>query len=412
MTASSQSLKRLMVYICGDSGPFDELNPSFVARQKLGSELLYMLNKRPMTTKQVCSALKISQKEALKLLDGWTRINAIREESGVYHVNFAIFMKEDLMTLARASEPIASELADRICNHAKRITSLAKNFSAAQRVQTQKLLFAAVGCFILDWLGLKALEEDGLLVKNKLQPGNRNYLLFAREEIDRKTAVELYDKMYWGSHSDMSNGYTFTSFGDYGARYAFPDVLWPLQVASRAVQTLLQSPLWMTEKLSMITQLCAKKMLRDVAFCLFRLDAEGMISAKELTENNDEAWLQSLVDLLEDMNYLVREKGRLKLDYPIFAADDKKIVEQIGDIILPSVTQTIRQNRSVLERALSNTTPVRNKVAVTEVLNEAWHWIFAQTNKILAEKGFLYAPPKKRAEEARYIAWVAQFSFP
>jgi hypothetical protein len=412
MVASSRRLKRLMMYVCGDSGPFDGYNPSFVGRQKFGLELLYILNKHPMSTNKVCSALKISQKQAMKLLNSWAEIKAIREESGVYHVNFAIFTKEDLVILAQTSEPIASELADRIDTHARRIISLAKNFSAAKQVQTEKLLFAALGCFILDWLGLKTLEEERLLVKNKPQPGNRNYLLFAREEVDRKTALQLYDKMYWGSHSDVSDRYTFTSFGDHhGMRYAFPDVLWTLQASPKAIQSFFKSPSWIIEKLSTITQFCSKKMLRDVAFLLFRLNAEGTISAKEIAENNVDIWMRNLVRLLKDMNYIVREKGRLKLNYPIFADDDKKIVEQIADIILPLATQTIRQNYSILERTLSNTTPARNKVALNEVLNEAWHWIFAQTNKILAEKGFLYDPPKKRAEEARYIAWVAKFSF-
>ncbi len=402
-----------MMYVCGDSGPFDEFNPFFVARQKLGLELLYALNKRPMNMNKICSILKISRKQAMKLLNSWTGINAIREESGVYHVNFAIFTKEDLMILAQTSEPIASELVERIGNHAERIISLAKDFSAAKQVQTEKLLFAALGCFILDWSGLKTLEEEKLLVKNKPQPGNRNYLLFAREEVDQKTALRLYDKMYWGSHSDTSDAYTFTSFGDHqGIRYAFPDVLWTLQASHKAAQSFFKSPSWMIEKISTITQLCSKKMLRDTAFLLFRLNAEETISIKELTENSVEIWMRNLVRLLEDMNYIVCEKGQLKLNYPIFADDDKKIVEQIADIILPLVTQTMRQNYSTLERALSNTTPVRNKIAFNEVLNEAWHWIFAQTNKILAEKGFLYTPPKKRAEEARYIAWVAKFSFP
>lgn len=243
MVASSRRLKRPMMYVCGDSGSFDEFNPSFVARQKLGLELLYMLNKHLMNTNKVCSALKISRKQAVKLLNSWARINAIREESGVYHVNFAVFTKEDLMILAQVSDPIARELADRIGDHAKRIISLAKNFSAAKQVRTEKLLFAALGCFTLDWLGLKTLEEEKLLTKNKPQPGNRNYLLFAREEVDRKTALRLYDKMYWGSHSDMSDGYTFTSFGDHhGMRYAFPDVLWILQASPKAVQSFFKSP--------------------------------------------------------------------------------------------------------------------------------------------------------------------------
>jgi hypothetical protein len=275
------------MYVCGDSGPFDEFNPSFVSKQKLSLELLYILNKHPMNTDKVCSTLKISLNQATKLLDNWARINAIREESGVYHVNFAIFTKEDLLILAQVSDPIARELADRIGDHTKRIISLTKNFSAAKQVQIEKLLFSALGCFILDWLGLKTLEEEKLLIKSKPQPGNRNYLLFAREEVDRKTAQRLYDKMYWGSHSNTLDEYTFTSFGDHsGARYAFPDVLWALQASPKAVQSLFKSPSWIIEKLSTITKLCSSKMLRDTALLLFRINAEETISVKKPAKNN------------------------------------------------------------------------------------------------------------------------------
>jgi hypothetical protein len=51
-------------------------------------------------------------------------------------------------------------------------------------------------------------------------------------------------------------------------------------------------------------------------------------------------------------------------------------------------------------------------VPLEEVLNEAWHWIFAQTNRILAEKGFLYDPPRRRTGEARCIAWISEFHYP
>jgi hypothetical protein len=409
--AMTSQLRKLMVYICGDSGPFDELNPSFVTRRKWASELLYILNKRPGNVKQICSRLKISQKEALTLLEELAKIKAIREESGVYHVNFAIFTKDDLMTLAQATEPIANELVDRICSDVDRITFLARKLSAIQQVKIKKLLFAVIGCFVLDWLGLKILEEEELLVKSKPQPGNRNYLLFAREEIEQETAVKLYDKMYWGSHSDVSGKYTFTSFGDYGVRYALPDILWTFQASPKMVQTLFKSPSWITEKLSINAQLFAKKLLQDAAFLLFKLNTHVSISAKELIENNDE-WLLGLVCLLEDMGYIVSKKERLSLNYPVFVAEDKKIIEQIGDIIIPSVTQTIRRNYLSLKKALKNTVPMKNKIALNEVLTEVWHWIFAQTNKTLADKGFFYNPPKRRAKEAQYIAWVAEFNFP
>lgn len=412
MVACSRRIKRLVMHVCGDSGPFDELNPSFLARQRLGLELLSVLNKHPMGVDGVCSTLKIGREQAVALLNSWVKINAVREESCVYYVNFAVFTKEDLMVLAQASEKIGGTLANRISDYADKIASLAADFSAARHVKVDKLLFAALGCFILDWLGLEVLEEEKLLVKNKPQPGNRNYLLFAREEVDRNTALLLYDKMYWGSHTDMLDEYSFTSFGDHcGIRYAFPDILWTLQASPKTVQKFFKSPLWVTEKLSVITQLCSKKMLKDTACLLFRFNGEEEFSVKEFAEN-DALWTQNLIHLLEDMGYVTLEKSRIKLNYPVFTDGDKEIVEQIASIISPLIVQTIRQNYSAIERMLCKTTPVRNKVALNEVMNEAWHWIFAKTNKILAEKGFLYDPPKKRAEEARYIAWIAKFSFP
>jgi hypothetical protein len=71
----------------------------------------------------------------------------------------------------------------------------------------------------------------------------------------------------------------------------------------------------------------------------------------------------------------------------------------------------VRRNRVQLERALGGTNPARNNIEFTEVLTEAWHWIFAQTNKILSEKGLLYDPPKRRRGEARYMAWISQFPY-
>jgi elongation factor P hydroxylase len=43
---------------------------------------------------------------------------------------------------------------------------------------------------------------------------------------------------------------------------------------------------------------------------------------------------------------------------------------------------------------------------------DVWHWIFGQSNRILADRGFIYDPPRRKGDEARYIAWVSEFSFP
>lgn len=411
MAVTSNSHKRVVTGICGDGRPYDEYNPSFVTRQKWAPELLYVLNKCPMSAERISSELGVSENGTEKLLGDLVRIKAVEERSGIYRVTFPIFTKEDLTLLARATEPIANKLARRISSHEKEITSLAKTFHTARQVEVDKILFAVVGCFVLDWMGLKSLKEEGFLIISKPQPGNRDYLLFAKEKLDQNTTIKLYDKMYWGSHSDELDPYFFTSFGDKGARYAFPDVVWNLQASTRTAETLFKSVPWMTEKIITITQMSQEKLLRDAASLLFRIDAKGPIQEKEMNMTRNK-WQSNLICLLEDMNYIIREKETIKLNYPVFVADDKKIIDEIVDILIPSVLQVIHQNYLNIKKELGSISPLKNNIPLNEVFTEVWHWIFAQTNKILAERGIFHDPPKKRKGESRSIAWISKFKLP
>lgn len=413
MSAASQSTKALMTYVCGDSGPFDNLNPSFVMMQRWTHEILCLLNEHPLSLGRISSLLKLKQAEVSQQLKDLIRIEAVKKESGVYHVTFAIFTRKDLFVLKRATSPISSEISDGIVAHTSEITSLAKNLSSAEQVERDKLLFAALGCFVLDWLGLEILEEEGVLVRSKPQPGNRRYLLFARERLDPKTSMRLYDKMYWGSHNDRICDFVFTSFGDHtGIRYAFPDIVWTLKASPKIAQKLHEMPLWIGEKISTLTESLKKKLLKDVGLLLFRLNNEKSILAVDLEQEDNKRGMLDLAYLLEDMNYIACENGIFRLNYPVFAAKDKKVIEQLGNIVFPLVTKIIKRNEAKLRRVLRNTSPFKNKVAFEEILNEAWHWIFAGTNRILADKGFLYNPPRKKREEGRYMAWVSRFNFP
>jgi len=243
-----------MTYICGDSGPLDGFNPFFVVTQKWASEVLSLLNKNPLSLSRICSLLKLNKAQASHLLEHLIRIQAVKEESGVYGVTFVIFTRKGLFTLQHATLPIANEITDGIVSHANEIMSLTTNLSSAEQVGRDKLLFAALGCFVLDWLELKILEEEGMLIKCKPQPGNRNYVLFARERIDSKISMKLYDKMYWGSHSDTIDDLVFTSFGDLGIRYAFPDIVWNLKASPKIAQKFHKMPVWLIEKISTLTE--------------------------------------------------------------------------------------------------------------------------------------------------------------
>jgi hypothetical protein len=405
-----QFTKTLSTYVCGSSGPLDGFNPFLVIKQKWAPELLCALNEHPLSLGEISSALKMDRKEASKLLVDLTRIRAVREESGIYSVTFSIFTREDLSILKRATRPIAREISRSISDHRGEIDSLVENFSSFGQVEKDKLLFATLGCFVLDWLGLKTLEDEGVLVKSKPQPGNRNYLLFAREQVKPNDAEKLYGKMYWGSNTDETDQWVFTSFGDFtGVRYAFPDIIWSLGALPKKDQKLNKSPSWMGEKMSNVIGLTSKRLLKDIGLMLSRLNSEGPASKATHEKNSGVTEMSDMTGLLEDMNYITREKGVFKLNYPVFAGQDSKVIEQLGNLVSPFITEAFHHHYAKLQESLRNTSPMRNKVGFNEVLNDAWHWIFAQTNRILAEKGLLYDPPKRRAGEARYIAWMSEF---
>jgi hypothetical protein len=413
MSPDLQSIKKLDIHVCGESGPFNNFNPFFVTRQQWASELLCLLNERPLSSSQISSALKISGKETIKLLDDLTRIQAVKERSGIYSVTFPAFSKNDLHILKHAIGPIAREISASISDHKKEADSLVKDFSSFEQVGRGKLLFAALGCFVLDWLCLKILEEEGVLTKSKQQPGNRRYLLIGREQVEPSEYTRLYGKMYWGSSSDETDGWVFASFGDHnGVRYAFPDIVWTLQASSKlAAPTFHRMPAWMSEKMSGLLDLILRRLMKDVQRSLVRLNEEGPVSSTDLSKSNETAGTLDTYRLLEDMNYITGEKGVFKLNYPVFAARDKNIIERMGQLVSPLVAETIHQNYTKLQKALSNTSPTRNKIEFSEVMNEVWHWIFAQSNKILAETKFMYDPPIRKVGEARYIAWVSQFRY-
>jgi hypothetical protein len=400
-----------MMYVCGSSGPFDDFNPSLVVRRKQASDLLLLLNERPRRVDEITSMLKVDRGEVSSALEGLLRIEALKKDNEIYRVAFPIFTRHDLLLIQRVTKSVALDLAKSICTSASEIAYMSKGFSCVEQVGTGKLLFAAIGCFVLDWLGLKTLEREGLLRAGKPKPGNRNYLLFAREQVEPETATKLYDKMYWGSHSDSIGNLVFTSFGDHhGVRNAFPDVSWTLQALPKITDKTDAIPSWMAEELSRLASLQSKTLMREVGSLLISLSKkEATLEAKKKDAYADKA---GLLGLLEDMDYVLNEGGVFRLNYPVFMADDKKVIDDLGNVIIPMVTKLIRRNREKLQKALTDISPMRNAVDFNEVMTDLWHWIFAQTNRILAEKGVLYDPPKKNVEEARYIAWVSEFAFP
>ncbi|HML03648.1 MAG TPA: hypothetical protein VK487_09810 [Candidatus Bathyarchaeia archaeon] len=63
-----------------------------------------------------------------------TKIEAIKEQSGIYSVAFPIFSGDDILLLKRATDPVAQEVSASIAAHKKELDSAAQHFSSFDQV--------------------------------------------------------------------------------------------------------------------------------------------------------------------------------------------------------------------------------------------------------------------------------------
>lgn len=394
-------LKRIKTSICGYAGPEDEFNPFVVTRQRNVPELLYLLHREPMSLKNLSTKLHLDMKAVDKLIADLARINAVRKEDEEYHINFATFDKEDIQLMVEKCGMFASDMADKIMELSGAIMDVAGRLSSSKQVDLGKILFALLGCFILDWAGLKMIDDEGLtLCGKKLQPGDRNYVLLGEEEVDREVEVKLKDRVYWGSHNSTADSYFFTSFGDHtGRRNAFPDFTWRREQVAEAFPSL--------------QRLTGEELMLEAARHLKMINKEGPMELDRLMAKMEGGRLtQDIVNLLEGMGYVAYDGGVVKLNYPFFSIEDKEVVNEAYDVLKGILKEFTCKRFSAYREELKAITPLRRGFDFREIYTNVWHWIFGQANRILADRGFIYDPPRRRSGEARYIAWVSEFIFP
>jgi predicted transcriptional regulator len=400
-------MRRVLTYICGDGGPMDEYNPSKITRQKHVPKLLFLLNSEPLTADELSKRLNISIKTVNGLLQDLLRINAVFEKDKRWYISFPIFTKQDIHFLFEKTREPALKLAKEIMRMEPKLKEHLSKLSCAKQVEINKLMFAVVGCFVLDWKALKLLNERDLsLCGKKQQPGGRKYVLIGRED---DIEEELYDRMYWGSHSDEIGGITFTSFGDHtGCRYAFPDLAWSLSMLPERKKKE-KSPDWFWSKVVETLNIFQKNCLIELGRILLLLNDEGPMSMYVLREKlemeKDQA--ESLLKMLADMRYISLSKEKARLNYPVFTAEDEEIIEDIWQALSHIVEREACEYFNSLKTELAEITPIRRGIDPREIYTDVWHWIFGWANRIMAERGLFFDPPKEREGEGRYIAWIS-----
>jgi len=318
------------------------------------------------------------------------KINAIRRGDRKYWVNFAIFSKEDQRIIFNIGEESGKQLADKLLEDKTELSNLANRIQCANYIGKDRIIFALVGCFALDWYCLEELEKNNFLRRHKTQPGKRDYILQGAEF----SSINVH-RLCWGSHSMDAGKYTFTSFGDHaGPRSSLPDILWQ---ASAAVSEHTKGDPDLRETFANILFLYGENLLSDCGKLLELLATDGEIGSMKNRS--------ALLKFLKKLEYISQKGRHYKVKIPVFLPTDEKIISEINKRTSKIVCDFLDKNYLEIKDALSKIRPVLNKVPFEEVFVDVWHKLFGYCNMFLAEEGFMYDPPET-PYHARYLSWL------
>jgi DNA-binding transcriptional regulator/RsmH inhibitor MraZ len=320
--------------------------------------------------------------EALKgtgvTLEVLQTLRLIRRKGDTYVLAFSLFTSADLDKIRATAEAEGKGLAAALLSQRSEIQGILER-NPQLGVDWKTRAFFILGCVSLDWDGLNLVREKGYLAV----PEKGTYLPRARQ-VEGGGSVR---QLYWGSHS-MHDTIAVTSFGDHYSvpRHALPDLLWPLKDELRQMQA--------PESL--------KSKMVDAADALIRWRAGMMMLALRKSEKTSrqlaeasgitEVEANKLLELLLELNYVIAVDGRYRAIIPVLDEDDALMVKELRLIGRGVMLKWFDERYKALCQELSDITPVRYGVPLSEGFYTVWHYLFGIANRELVAAG-LFADP-------------------
>lgn len=324
-------------------------------------------------------------------------VGLLREEEGLYRIDFNLLRVEDQLAILDLSEELGRDLAESLLERQAEFEVLAAAHDQPH-LDAGHLLFIVLGCFSLDWDGLELTEERGYRAGAQRTLDGESFTPWAKE---RGAEISL-EGLYWGSHSQAAEAFTLTTFGDHHSlpRFGLPDMLWSTGEAFGRYADLPEA----RRAAARVLSAYARDVLDDIARVMEALRAHDRTQAElaQVTGVEDEK-LERLVDLLEAADYAVRDGETIQGRALVLTSEDAELVRRIVAAGREIMTAWHEAHYASIRRRLADLTPTRNGVPFERVYTEVWHFIFGAANRTLVERG-LFADPY--ASERRHRGFL------
>lgn len=354
-------------------------NPAHVLDLKQVQELLLEIAASPRDASYVEAALAGSEITPADL----EAMHALRAENDQYVIDFTFLTADDQRLMRDVSHRYGRSLAEA---HLQRWPEIEETLSAYQmeHVNQRAVAFVLLGCFSLDWAGLRLTSELGYRGARE----GWQYYLWALEKRDEFSVKGFY----WGGHSEYTEDLALTTFGDHFAlpRYGLPDLFWRMPGALRFVP----APPEVKSLLARIGNRQLDPLYEQVMHMMLALRS-GEKTAEQLGEaaGTGSAQTEDLLRLLEELEYARRvDDDRFATIIPVFATEDRPMILELLRIGREVMTPWLHENYERIQADLGTITPLKYGVPYKEVFNQIWHYIFGYANQTLVQEGKFYDP--------------------
>ena len=333
-------------------------------------------------------------------LEDMVRTGLLREEEGLFHIDFNLLKVADQQAILRVSEKLGRALAAAFLARRSEFEALAQSHNQPH-LGNAELFYIVLGCFSLDWDGLDFTEERSYRAGAQRTIDGQSFTPWAKET---GAAVSLKD-LFWGSHSMGATRATFTTFGDHHTlpRFGFPDMVWnrgnnfdgfaDFADGQRAARRLISA--------------YVSNVLDDIAEVMFSLRDRDLSGAELQTQTTiDEKTLETILDFLQVAGYVAQYGDSYGSVAVVLGPDDAEMVDAMIAIGRNIMSSWHEANYSDVKTALSDLTPVRNGVRFELVYTEIWHFIFAIANRTLVDEGFFADPYAMERRHQGFLPFV------
>lgn len=388
--------KRINVYIFGESGIYDELSPAYVCNMELVPEVLYIIaDNEPfsISKEEITKELKIDKEVFNNIINSLKLINAIDILDDRYKLNFTVFLEKDMPLIDEYFLNIGKIVGEKIIEKNDLISEKISELSNSSCFSKERLLYHVICDKIFDGTAFYYFAEKNIFHPSKVQPGDRDYMIFGYED---SVKVESHsNKILCSSNNYRSESFVFNSFGDSdGIRkdmYRF----------FRKVIKILESTTPFNDLNLAYIKLIEDKNREIAESCgdLIWKIHKNKVSIIQFSDKE-----KDLASFLNKLGYLNIDKknSTMSCNVPIFEKVDRRIINEISEIILNIIYEIVNTTFEQFEKITSNLTAIKHKVDIKEISIELWHQVFGFTNEYLVNIGFVESPEYKKGE-GRYL---------